>query len=186
MKCGMTWFIISQTSLAVPVWCLRMNKSSHPVHYNGRNYLLMLGLKLIHVSESRHRYSEIIIIAYLHIAWLKIKNIIKSGPGNIRSLFQMMLTESHYVQIWRKVSNQLLWYSEWRGWHSVTCRCFYDNTKEYRHLRIIGVISLQHCFMVFWSVLFKVILCIYSRNLRACLGKRRWTICSECVIIWYD
>ena len=33
-------------------WSLGMDKELHPTHYNGCNYLSMLGLKLIHVSKS--------------------------------------------------------------------------------------------------------------------------------------
>ena len=35
-------------------WSLGMDKF-HPIHYNGCNYLSMLGLKLNHVSKSGHR-----------------------------------------------------------------------------------------------------------------------------------
>ena len=35
-------------------WSLGMDKLFHPTHYNGCNYLSMLGLKLIHVSKRGH------------------------------------------------------------------------------------------------------------------------------------
>ena len=40
-------------------WSLGMHKLFHPTHYNGCNYLSMLGLKLIHVSKRGHRQSVI-------------------------------------------------------------------------------------------------------------------------------
>ena len=38
-------------------WSLGMDKSFHPMHYNGCNYLSMLGLKLNHVSKRGPRWS---------------------------------------------------------------------------------------------------------------------------------
>ena len=35
-------------------WSLGMDKLFHPIHYNGCNYLSMLGLKLNHVSKRGH------------------------------------------------------------------------------------------------------------------------------------
>ena len=35
-------------------WSLGMDKQFHPIHYNGCNYLSMLGLKLNHVSKRGH------------------------------------------------------------------------------------------------------------------------------------
>ena len=39
-------------------WSLGMDKSFHPTHYNGCNYLSMLGLKLIHVSKRGYSISH--------------------------------------------------------------------------------------------------------------------------------
>ena len=36
-------------------WGLGMDKSFHPTHYDGWNYLSMLGLRLIHVSKGGHK-----------------------------------------------------------------------------------------------------------------------------------
>ena len=40
-------------------WSLGMDKYFHPTHYNGCNYLSMLGLKLNHVSKRGHRWARL-------------------------------------------------------------------------------------------------------------------------------
>ena len=48
----MGWNYLSITKLQrLHRWSLRMDKQFDPTHYNGGNYLSMLGLKLIHVSK---------------------------------------------------------------------------------------------------------------------------------------
>ena len=50
-------------------WSLGMDKLFHPTHYNGCNYLSMLGLKSNHVSKRGHRKIGLILkqIPGLHI-----------------------------------------------------------------------------------------------------------------------
>ena len=57
-------------------WSLGMDKLFHPTHYNGCNYLSMLGLKLIHVSKRGywcHLYLTYIGAAYAHVRSRRIQ-----------------------------------------------------------------------------------------------------------------
>ena len=70
-------------------WSLRMDKLFHPIHYNGCNYLSMLGLKLNHVSKRGPR----------------------SGMGAVKHIFPVLL-----ISIFRKSNNSDFLSADWPGW----------------------------------------------------------------------
>ena len=65
-------------------WSLGIDKLFHPIHYNGCNYLSMLGLKLNHVSKRGPR----------------------SGMGAVKHIFPVLLI-STFVRVTTLISYQL-------------------------------------------------------------------------------
>ena len=58
-------------------WSLGMDKKFHPMHYNGCDYLSMLGLKLNHVIKRGHWLS-----VKLAMLGLKLNHVCKRAPDN--------------------------------------------------------------------------------------------------------
>ena len=140
-------------------WSLGMDKYFHPTHYNGCDYLSMLGLKLNHVSKRGHRccmwvcctvlkYHWIVTIeqnSYLHYAvafffsgdvfWL---DVYLPVTLSIKHTYQRQGTVSISLQSWIRSSKSYglarHWYvlsTQWKHFLTTDLHCFYHSISNY-------------------------------------------------------